>query len=158
MPGKIICSYLYKIIFSFLYDDDILPIIKYNKKLQNILDINIIDYKTFSGKYILMENNDIGKEYDIINSKLIRKGKYINGKWIGKVKEYYLNGKLEFEGEYLFNKRWNGKIYDIKNNNYYELINGKGFIKEYDYDGTLRFEGEYLNGERNGKGKEYDYD
>ena len=30
--------------------------------------------------------------------------------------------------------------------------NGKG--KEYDYDnGKLEFEGEYLNGERNGKGK-----
>ena len=136
MPGKIICSYLYKIIFSFLYDDDILPIIKYNKKLQNILDINIIDYKTFSGKYILMENNDIGKEYDIINSKLIRKGKYINGKWIGKVKEYYLNDKLEFEGEYLNGER-NGKV------------------KEYYYNGKLKFEGEYLNGKRNGKGKEY---
>ena len=34
--------------------------------------------------------------------------------------------------------------------------NGKG--KEYDDNGKLRFEGEYLNGERNGKGKEYDYD
>ena len=28
--------------------------------------------------------------------------------------------------------------------------------KEYFY-GKLEFEGEYLNGERNGKGKEYDY-
>ena len=34
--------------------------------------------------------------------------------------------------------------------------NGKG--KEYDYDDKLKFEGEYLNGKRNGKGKEYDYD
>ena len=34
--------------------------------------------------------------------------------------------------------------------------NGKG--KEYDYwNGKLIFEGEYLNGERNGKGKEYYY-
>ena len=32
--------------------------------------------------------------------------------------------------------------------------NGKG--KEFDYNGELRFEGEYLNGKRNGKGKEYD--
>ena len=31
--------------------------------------------------------------------------------------------------------------------------NGKG--KEYDYDGNILFEGEYLNGKRNGKGKEY---
>ena len=31
--------------------------------------------------------------------------------------------------------------------------NGKG--KEYNYDGKLEYEGEYLNGKRNGKGKEY---
>ena len=37
---------------------------------------------------------------------------------------------------------------------------GKGKVREY-YNGYcseyLLFEGEYLNGERNGKGKEYDY-
>ena len=48
----------------------------------------------------------------------------------GKGKEYYDDGKLKFEGEYLNGKR-----------------NGKG--KEYDYDyGKIEFEGEYLNGER----------
>ena len=46
---------------------------------------------------------------------------------------------MEYEGEYLNGKRWNGKG------------------KEYDYYGKLKFEGEYLNGERNGKGKEYEY-
>ena len=45
----------------------------------------------------------------------------------GKGKEYYENGKLLFEGEYLNNKR-----------------NGKG--KEYDDNGNILFEGEYLNG------------
>ena len=35
--------------------------------------------------------------------------------------------------------------------------NGKG--KEYDiFTGKKKFEGEYLNGQRNGKGKEYDKD
>ena len=53
----------------------------------------------------------------------------------GKVKEYYDNGKLKFEGEYLNGKR-----------------NGKG--KEYNYDGKLIFEGEYLYGNKL-KGKEY---
>ena len=33
--------------------------------------------------------------------------------------------------------------------------NGKG--KEYNKNGNLIFEGEYLNGKRNGKGKEYDF-
>ena len=49
--------------------------------------------------------------------------------WTGKGKEYYYNGNLKFEGDYL-----NGKK------------NGKG--KEYNDDGELIYEGEYLNGER----------
>ena len=36
----------------------------------------------------------------------------------------------------------------------YELKDGKGLVKEYNGN-KLIFEGEYLNGERNGKGKEY---
>ena len=59
-------------------------------------------------------------------------------KGTGKIKEYNEDGELEFEGEYLNGKRWNGK--------------GKDY-----YDGKKSYEGEYLNGERNGKGKEYNY-
>ena len=87
---------------------------------------------------------------------------------------------MEYEGEFLYNKKWNGKIYDYCDNDVtYELKDGKGLIKEYtgifcnpyfeyqylngeingkgkEYeDDKLRFEGEYLNGKRNGKGKEY---
>ena len=62
-----------------------------------------------------------------------------NKKWIGEGKEYYDDGKLKFEGEYI-----NGEK------------NGKGI--EYDISSkTILFEGEYLNGKRNGKGKEYNY-
>jgi len=65
---------------------------------------------------------------------------------------------LEFEGEYFFNNKWNGKGYDKNGNIIYELINGEGKVKEY-YDlGGLLFEGEYLNGKRNGKGREYSGD
>ena len=63
---------------------------------------------------------------------------------------------MEYEGEYLYNKKWNGKGYDENGNIIYELINGNGKVKEYWYNGELEFEGEYLNGKRNGKGKEYD--
>ena len=63
----------------------------------------------------------------LYKDKLIRKGK-----------EYYDNGKLKFEAEYLNGER-----------------NGKA--KEYYDNDKLKFEGEYLNGKRNGKGKEYDY-
>ena len=62
---------------------------------------------------------------------------------------------MEYEGEYLIGKKYNGKGYDTNGNIIYELKNGTGKVKEYDY-GRLEFEGEYLNGKRNGKGKEYD--
>ena len=83
-------------------------------------------------------------------------------------KEYYDNGQLKFEGEYLNGKIWNGKgneYNDItsvlfegefkkgKKWNNINLKDGKGYLKEYK-NNTLIFEGEYLNGERNGKGKE----
>ena len=54
------------------------------------------------------------------------------------------------------NKEYNGKKYHKFYNLIYELKEGKGFIKEYE-NGYLIFEGEYLNGEKNGKGKEYNY-
>ena len=62
-----------------------------------------------------------------------------------------------FEGEYLNGKKWKGKGYDNLKNLVYELNDGKGYIKKCWFNDVL-FEGEYLNCERNGKGKEYDYD
>ena len=73
-------------------------------------------------------------------------------------KKYYNNGKVEFEGEYLYDNKWNGNGYNIKWKIIYQLINGRGNIKEYNNDGELEFKGEYLNGEIKGKGKEYNYD
>ena len=64
---------------------------------------------------------------------------------------------MEYEGEYLYDKKWNGKGYDENGNIIYELINGNGKVKEYWNNCHLQFEGEYLNGKRNGKGKECDY-
>ena len=63
---------------------------------------------------------------------------------------------MEYEGEYLYDKKYNGKGYDENGNIIYELINGNGKVKEYWVSyGSLMFEGEYLNGKKNGKGKEY---
>ena len=45
---------------------------------------------------------------------MIFEGEYLNGDRNGKGKEYYDNGKLKFEGEYLNGKIWNGKGYNIK--------------------------------------------
>ena len=83
---------------------------------------------------------------------------------------------MEYEGEYLYNKKYNGKGYDKDGNIIYELINGNGKVHEYnsqtlefdsqnnnndninEKENEFKFEGEYLDGNRNGKGKEYDYD
>ena len=79
--------------------------------------------------FVLENGNGNIKEYSL-NGKLIFEGEYLNGERNGKGKEYnYLNGKLEFEGEYLNGER-----------------NGKG--KEYIRNGKLEFEGEYLNGNK----------
>ena len=70
--------------------------------------------------------------------------------------KYYINERLKYDGEYLFDNKYNGKGYDEYGNKIYELRNGTGKVKEYD-NGTLIFEGEYLNGLRNAKGKEYNF-
>ena len=74
---------------------------------------------------------------------------------IVKVKEYDHLGRLLFDGEYLGDKMWNGKInkYDRYGNLAFEgeylegkIWNGKG--KEYDKDTYMLFEGEYINGKK----------
>ena len=143
-------------------------------------EYNVNDELIFKGEYLNGLKNGKGKEYN--DGKLIFEGEYLNGLKHGKGKEYYFNEKIHFEGEYLFDRRWNVKEYDINGNIIYEIKNGKGFMKEfacdnhifyesqylyglrngkgkvYFDDGILIFEGEYLNGKKNGKGKEYDFD
>ena len=172
-------------IFSFLSEKQKLYLIIYNKQIQKKLEVDIEDYKNLIGIYKKIERDGKGKEYDISsnimlfegeysnrkrngkgkeydsNGKLIFEGEYSNGKRNGRGKEYYYFGKLKFEGEYLNGKKWNGKGYNKKGENDFEIEEGKGKGKEYYDGGELKFEGEYLNGERNGKGKEYiwyDYD
>ena len=60
----------------------------------------------------------------------------------------YINERLEYEGEYLFDRKYNGIGYDENGNIIYDLKNGSGKVKEYDYYGNLLFEGEYLNGKK----------
>jgi len=58
-------------------------------------------------------------------------------------------------------KKWDGKIYDFCGKVEYEIKNGNGvgeimLVNYSDNVGNCHYIGEYKNGERNGKGKEYD--
>ena len=61
-------KYIINNIFSYLYENTKLELIKHNKKIQKIFGIDIYYYKHISGKYIIGERNGIGKEY-ISNTK-----------------------------------------------------------------------------------------
>ena len=84
----------------------------------------------FEGEYFIGERNGKGKEYNkYYKSKLLFEGEYLNNKRNGKGKQYdyygnlifegeylygyhlkgkyYINGKLEFEGEFRYDKKWN---------------------------------------------------
>ena len=167
--------YFIKNLFTFLDDGIKLKLINYNKSLQNIIDINLMNYRRYAKTYIIYENNNIGKEYNSYNDDLLFEGEFLNGKRNGKGKEFYKsNNKLLFEGEYLNGKR-NGKGKEYNNYGQYELsceyIDGKrcelnqqkenlnnntnGRMQEYDKFGNIIFDGEYLNGLKNGKCREF---
>ena len=134
MLDNIKSTYFIKILLCSLDEGRKLDIIKYNKRIQNNMNINLINYRIYSDRYILYETNKKGKEYNSSNDKLLYVGEYLNGKRNGKGKEYDYNGNIIFEGEYLNGKKWNGKGKEDK----YEIKNGKGFIIEYEqYDKFL---------------------
>ena len=176
MKNKIKSPFIIEKVFSYLDERRKLEIVRYNKVIQKNLNINLINYRLFAGKYIIQSKNGICKIYDY-NDNLLFEGEYLNGKRNGHGKEYNKYGKLLFEGEYLNGKKWNGKAYysEFLNDNkflgeiiefdkfkyridnckiYYELKDGKGYMRDYDDEKSI-YEGEYLNGERNGKGREF---
>ena len=82
--------YFVKALFSFLDNGCKLRLIKYNKSLQNTINVSLIDYRRYSETYIIYETNEKGKEYNLYD-KLIFEGEYLNGKRNGKGKEYFHN-------------------------------------------------------------------
>ena len=122
-------SYIAQIIFSKIIEEKKLKMVRFNKALQKKLNINLINYKIFGGKYIIHEKGGIVKEYNSYNDGLMFEGEYKNVKKNGTGKEYnYYTKKIWFEGEYKNGKR-----------------NGRG--KEYDSNtGNIIFEGEYISG------------
>ena len=85
-------------------------------------------------------------------------------KIIEKIRDNWKNGRIKNE---IDNEKINKLIKNLiqidinKRLDWEKYLNDdffkKKIKKEYDSYGKLLFEGEYLNGERNGKGKEYDY-
>ena len=62
-------SYFIIILFSHLREEVKLKIIKYNKNYQHLLNIKLINYQIFSGKYIEYESN--GKEKNMVVMMII---------------------------------------------------------------------------------------
>ena len=87
MLENIKSRYIVQFIFSRIFENKKLVLVKYNKNLQNKLDIKLINYKLWSGKYIIYETKGKVKEYDP-DDILIFEGEYLNGKRHGKGKEY----------------------------------------------------------------------
>ena len=88
MLKKINSSFILKKIFIYLDHGIKLNIIRFNKRMQNKLGLNIIDYRRLSGKYRIIEENDIIKDYHSFNNNLLFEGHYSNGEKNGKGKEY----------------------------------------------------------------------
>ena len=90
-------SFIIKNIFSFLSKKQILNLIICNKQFQNLLLVNIKNYKKISGKCKIGGKNRKGKEYSIETNKLIFEGEYLKGKRNGKGKEFDYDGKLNLK-------------------------------------------------------------
>ena len=148
-------KYILQQIFSFLEEKKKLTLINHNKKIQNMLDKNVNDYKIISGIGIFWERNGIGREYKLNSIILIFKGEFINGKRNGDGIEYHSNGMVKFKGKYVNGIRIKGKGYNENGKKILEISgNGKG--KEYYKNEKLQFEDKYLDGKKwNGKGYNY---
>ena len=64
MLVKIKSSYFIKNMLSNLEEGNKLKVVKYNKRLQNNLGINLFNYKEFTKKYVIYEENGKGKDYN----------------------------------------------------------------------------------------------
>ena len=101
--------------------------------------------------YQLKDGNGKVKEY-YRNGNLIFEGEYLNGNKNGYGKEYNSDGKLIYKGKYI-----NGfKLKENKINNDQNLIMQKKII--YYMKNALNFIGEFINGIKNKKEKEFKED
>ena len=91
MLKNLISIYFNKLLFSYVQEKIKLKILKYNKSLQNAINISLPNYKLFKKKFIIYETKERtkGKEYNLYGT-LLYEGEYLNGERNGKGKEYAL--------------------------------------------------------------------
>ena len=82
--------YIIKEIFSFFDKKTLFNIIIYNKQWQNVLKINIEDYKKLSGKYKIGKKDGRGKVFKLNTNILLFDGECLNGKKKWKWKRIFL--------------------------------------------------------------------
>ena len=104
MLNKIKSKYILHNVLIHVNNIQKLNTLRFNKRIQNRLEINIIDYRRLSGKYKIIKDNEL-KIYNSYNDRILFEGQYSNGNKNGKGREYDLEGRIIFEGEY----------YDVKN-------------------------------------------
>ena len=68
--------------------------------MKSLLDLFLVDYINFSGKYVIYDINWNGKKYNSFYNCLIYEGEYKNEERNVKGVEYHLDGEIIFEGEY----------------------------------------------------------
>ena len=110
MLKKVKSLYFVKNLFTYIVEKKKLKLMKYNKSLQKNINISIINYIHFQGKYLVYTSNGKVREYNYKDG-LIFEGEYLNGERNVEGKEYDFIGNIEFEDEYLNGKRnGNGKL------------------------------------------------
>ena len=62
MLKNIKSSYILKIIVNIVNEKTKLQLIKYSKYLKNKIDIDLLKYKIFSGRYIIYESKSKGND------------------------------------------------------------------------------------------------
>jgi len=88
MLKRIKSSVIFNKLFEYVNEDRKLKLARYNKRIQKIFRINIIDYMRLSEKIIFGDINGIGEECNGYNLRKIYEGEFLKGKRNGKGKEY----------------------------------------------------------------------
>ena len=53
--------------------------------------------------------------------------------------EYYENGEIKFEGDYLNGDWWNGRGYNVRGLCVFKLNHGKGMVEEYHENNEIKW-------------------